>query len=50
MGWRARPERRGAHHAAQANTYYGQLLKNCDDGKHSELPALRDAKTLVAKN
>jgi tetratricopeptide (TPR) repeat protein len=39
-----------AHQAAKANTYYSQLLKNCDDGKHSERPALRDAKTLVAKN
>jgi tetratricopeptide (TPR) repeat protein len=39
-----------AHQAAKANTYYSQLLKNCDDGKHSERPELRNAKTLVAKN
>jgi len=39
-----------AHQAAKANTYYSQLLKNCDDGKHSDRPQLRSAKTLVAKN
>jgi len=39
-----------AHQAAKANTYYSQLLKNCDDGKHSDRPELRSAKTLVAKN
>lgn len=39
-----------AHQAAKANTYSSQLLKNCDDGKHSERPELKSAKTLVAKN
>jgi hypothetical protein len=39
-----------AHLAAKANTYYGQLLKNCDGGKHSERPQLRNAKTELAKN
>src|SRR5579871_4979299 len=39
-----------AHQNAKANTYYGQLLKNCDGGKHSERPELRNAKTEVAKN
>jgi tetratricopeptide (TPR) repeat protein len=38
-----------AHQAAKANSYYGQLLKNCDGGKHSERPELRSAKTEVAK-
>ena len=38
------------HQAAKANTYYGQLLKNCDGGKHSERPELQSAKTEVAKN
>lgn len=47
----------GAAHAAEmanqkdkANTYYAQLLKNCDDGKNSERPELARAKTVVAKN
>jgi tetratricopeptide (TPR) repeat protein len=39
-----------AHQPAKANTYYAQLLKNCDDGKHSDRPELRSAKMLVAKN
>jgi tetratricopeptide (TPR) repeat protein len=39
-----------AHQAAKANSYYGRLLKNCDDGKHSDRPELRNAKTEVAKN
>ena len=39
-----------AHQAAKANSYSTQLLKNCDDGKHSDRPELRNAKTLVAKN
>jgi len=39
-----------AHQAAKANTYSSQLLKNCDDGKHSERPELKNAKTLVATN
>jgi tetratricopeptide (TPR) repeat protein len=39
-----------AHQSAKANTYYGQLLKNCDGGKHSDRPELRNAKTDVAKN
>ncbi len=39
-----------AHQEANATSYYGQLLKNCDGGKHSERPELRSAKTEVAKN
>ena len=39
-----------AHQAAKASSYYAQLLKNCDGGKHSERPELRSAKTEVAKN
>jgi tetratricopeptide (TPR) repeat protein len=39
-----------AHQPAKASTYYGQLLKNCDDGKHSDRPELRSAKMEVAKN
>src|SRR5579863_2231282 len=39
-----------AHQSAEANSYYAQLLKNCDDGKHSERPELRSAKTLLANN
>ncbi len=47
----------GAAHAAElaqqpakATSYYAQLLKNCDDGKHSDRPELRSAKTLLANN
>jgi tetratricopeptide (TPR) repeat protein len=39
-----------AHQPAKASTYYGQLLKNCDDGKHSDRPELRSAKMELAKN
>ena len=39
-----------AHQPAKAATYYAQLLKNCDDGKHSDRPELRSAKTELAKN
>jgi len=38
------------HQAGKANSYYGRLLKNCDDGKHSDRPELRSAKTEAAKN
>jgi tetratricopeptide (TPR) repeat protein len=38
------------HQAAKANSYYSQLLKNCDGGKHSDRPELRSAKTEVASN
>jgi hypothetical protein len=34
----------------KANGYYAQLLKNCDNGKYSERPALERAKTELAKN
>ncbi|MFZ0792620.1 MAG: hypothetical protein WAM65_02550, partial [Candidatus Korobacteraceae bacterium] len=34
----------------KANAFYAQLLKNCDDGKYSDRPALRSAKTVLAKN
>jgi tetratricopeptide (TPR) repeat protein len=47
----------GAAHAAElanqpgkANTYYAQLLKNCDDGKNSDRPELSRAKMVLAKN
>ena len=39
-----------AHQEAKANSYYSQLLKNCDGGKHSNRPELRNAKIEVAKN
>jgi tetratricopeptide (TPR) repeat protein len=39
-----------AHQPAKANAYYGQLLKNCDDGKNSDRPELRNAKMELAKN
>ena len=32
----------------QAATYYGQLLKMCDNGAHSDRPELARAKTLLA--
>ncbi len=38
-----------AHQAEKANSYYAQLLKNCDNA-HSERPELARAKTLVARN
>ncbi len=39
-----------AHQTAKANTYYAQLLNNCDDGRNSERPELARAKTMVSKN
>ncbi|MBI2681671.1 MAG: tetratricopeptide repeat protein, partial [Acidobacteriales bacterium] len=33
----------------KASAYYAQLLKNCDDGAHSDRPELAHAKTLIAK-
>ena len=39
-----------AHQGEKANSYSSQLLKNCDGGKHSARPELRDAKGLVARN
>jgi tetratricopeptide (TPR) repeat protein len=39
-----------ARQTSKANTYYGQLLKNCDDGKHSSRPELRSAKTELEKS
>jgi len=39
-----------AHQTAKASSYYAQLLRNCDGGKHSDRPELRSAKTEVAKN
>ena len=38
------------HQQQKADAYYAQLLKNCDDGKYSERPALEYAKTVLAKN
>ncbi len=39
-----------AHQPVKANSYYAQLLKNCDDGKHSDRPVLRSAKMVQASN
>jgi len=39
-----------AQQTAKASSYYAQLLKNCDDGAHSERPELARAKNLVARN
>jgi tetratricopeptide (TPR) repeat protein len=39
-----------AHQPVKENSYYAQLLKNCDDGKHSDRPELRSAKMVLAKN
>ena len=39
-----------AHQPAKANSYYAQLLKNCDDGRHSDRPELRSAKLVLARN
>jgi tetratricopeptide (TPR) repeat protein len=39
-----------AHQAEKANTYYAQLLRNCNDGKTSDRPELARAKTMVSKN
>ena len=38
------------HQPEKANSYYAQLLKNCDDGKYSERPELGRAKMVLAKN
>ena len=37
-----------ANQAAKANTYYAQLLKNCDNGKNSNRPELGRAKTIAS--
>ena len=37
------------HQPAKANSYYAQLLKNCDGGAHSDRPELQSAKTQLAK-
>ena len=37
------------HQSEKANTYYAQLLKNCNDGKNSARPELARAKTVAAK-
>ena len=39
-----------AHQPAKANSYYAQLLKNGDDGKHSDRPELGRAKMVLAKD
>ena len=39
-----------AHQPQKANSYYAQLLKNCDGGSHSDRPELQSAKTQLAKN
>ncbi len=38
-----------AHQTEMANRYYAQLLKNCDNGAHSDRPELARARTLLAK-
>ena len=38
-----------AHQAEKANSYSAQLLKNCDDGKHSDRPELHSAKMTLAE-
>ncbi len=38
------------HQPEKANSYYAQLLKNCDDGKHSDRPELGRAKMVLARN
>ncbi|HEY1732444.1 MAG TPA: hypothetical protein VGG15_11875 [Terriglobales bacterium] len=38
------------HQQKKADAYYAQLLKNCDDGKYSDRPALGRAKTVLADN
>jgi len=38
-----------AHQTVKANSYYAQLLKNCDNGKHSDRPELRSAKIVRAR-
>jgi tetratricopeptide (TPR) repeat protein len=38
-----------AHQSEKANSYYAQLLKNCDNGAHSERPELARAKNLLAR-
>jgi tetratricopeptide (TPR) repeat protein len=39
-----------AHQTEKANTYYAQLLKNCNNGKNSDRPDLARAKSAVSKN
>jgi len=39
-----------AHQPVKASSYYAQLLKNCNDGTHSDRPELRSARMMVAKN
>ena len=39
-----------AKQASKANSYYAQLLKNCDDGKNSSRPELRSAKSELEKS
>jgi len=39
-----------AQQTEKASSYYAQLLKNCDNGAHSERPELARAKTLLARN
>ncbi|HEX8812276.1 MAG TPA: hypothetical protein VF742_09820, partial [Terracidiphilus sp.] len=38
------------HQPVKANSYYVQLLKNCDGGTHSDRPELGRAKMMLAKN
>ena len=38
-----------SHQQQKADAYYAQLLKNCDDGKYSDRPALGRAKIVLAE-
>ena len=38
------------HQPDKANSYYAQLLKNCDGGAHSGRPELQSAKAMVTNN
>ncbi len=38
------------HQQKKADGYYAQFLKNCDDGRYSDRPALERAKTVMARN
>jgi tetratricopeptide (TPR) repeat protein len=39
-----------AHQTGKANSYYAQLLKNCNNGRNSDRPELGRAKTMLSKN
>ena len=39
-----------AHQTGKANSYYAQLLKNCNNGKNSDRPELVRARTILSNN